>query len=423
MATFCLVAMIGMIGLVTDLGWAHFVRLKAQAAADAAAVAGAEFVLTSAGQSGTIACGAGIVCQSETGCPGSLSSPPTSNVQAACLYAQANGFVNRGNQKVTVASGTSSPPPTASGVHVSYWLTVRVSESVPQFFSAVLGNTTATVAARATGGLVGSSGSPCVYSLAPTGNNTLVASGGSQVNIGCGIVVDSTGDQALVSSGGSCITANSVKVAGNWSGDCVTPAPVTGASPAADPYASSPAPPTYSGCDYTNFSVNTSQTIHPGVYCNGIVINSGNIIVASGTYILDGGGLTINTTASAVTGTNVTFYNTADGTHSFQPIKIQGGASVTLSAPTTGPLAGMLFFQDRSISSVAKNQVSGGSSVRLTGILYFPTTELDFTGGSSNQETYMSIVAKIVQFTGDSNFKNYNILLNPLAARSAALVE
>ena len=423
MATFCLVAMFGLIGLVTDLGWARFVKIQAQAAADSAAIAASEFVMKSAGQTGAITCGTAIICQAETACPGSLTSPPTNSVQAACLYAQANGFVNSGNQKVTVAANITSPPPTAPGAKVDYWLTVRTSQKVPQFFSAVLGNTMATVAARSTGAVVGNASAPCVYSLAPSGNNALVAAGGATVNAGCGVSVNSNSPNALVSTGGSCITATGVGVVGNWSGSCITPIPQTGVPPATDPYASSPAAPTFSGCDYTNFKINSSQTMHPGVYCNGISITGGSITVTPGTYILDGGGLTINGSASIVTGTGVTFYNTADKNYAYKEIKITAGAAVTLSAPTTGPLAGMLFFQDRSINSPAKNQITGGSSVLLTGILYFPTTELDFNGGSSSRETYLFMVAYNLVFSGNSYFKNYNELQNVLVVRSSAMVE
>lgn len=50
-----------------------------------------------------------------------------------------------------------------------------------------------------------------------------------------------------------------------------------------------------------------------------------------------------------VTGTGVTFYNTGDKSHRYAPIQIDGHSKVTLSAPVSGPLAGVLFFQDRAI--------------------------------------------------------------------------
>jgi len=418
-----MVAIIGMIGLVSDLGWARYVRTGAQTAADAAATAAAEYVLNAAGQTTAIACGTNAVCQTATPCPYPVPSPPTNNIQAGCLYAGVNGFSANGTQTVTVAANTTSPPPSAAGVQTSYWVTVSVKQSVPQFFSAVFGNTTATVGAHATSAIVGAPGAPCVYALAPTGGNAFVASGGSQVTIGCGIQVNSSDNQALVSSGGSCITANAVSVVGNWTGGCVTPAPVTSASSVSDPYATSPAAPTYGACDHIGYSTNTSASLSPGVYCNGITINGGTATLSAGNYILDGGGLTVNGNATLINGSGVNFYNTADHTYAFKPIAIQGGSTATLSAGTSGPLAGFLFFQDRSIVSSSKNTVSGGGSATLTGILYFPTTQFDVSGGSNLNPSYMSIVATVINFSGGASIKNYNEMSNPLVARSAALIE
>jgi len=167
MTTLALFAMCGLIGLAVDLGWSFFVKRSAQAAADTAASAAAEEVLAAVGGAGTFSCGAVVICQVVTPCPSTLASPPANNIELGCAYAQRNGFEvggNSGRQNVTVESnapppscGSSSPPdcvPTAPGVAASYWVTVRVTETVPQLFSAVLGNATAVVSARATAAIV-----------------------------------------------------------------------------------------------------------------------------------------------------------------------------------------------------------------------------------------------------------------------------
>jgi hypothetical protein len=171
MVTLALFAMVGLLGLAVDLGWSYFVRRAAQAAADTAAKAAVEQALAAAGQSGTFSCSTNMTCQPITPCPASPSSPPGTNVELACLYAQRNGFTvggNGGKQNVTVEAqvpdpscinaGSNTPPtcvvPYAPGVAAFYWVTVRVAETVPQLFSAILGNTTATVSARATAAVV-----------------------------------------------------------------------------------------------------------------------------------------------------------------------------------------------------------------------------------------------------------------------------
>ena len=63
---------------------------------------------------------------------------------------------------------------------------------------------------------------------------------------------------------------------------------------------------------------------------------------------------------------------------------MNGDTSANFSAPTSGPLAGILFFQDRSIpGSAAGSTMSGNSTSTFDGALYFPTTQVTFSGNSS----------------------------------------
>jgi hypothetical protein len=77
---------------------------------------------------------------------------------------------------------------------------------------------------------------------------------------------------------------------------------------------------------------------------------------------------------------------------------------VNLVAPTTGSLAGILFFQDRSIVGGAASNLSGGASATLQGALYFSTTALTYSGGAS--AAYTVVVAKTVTFSGGVTLNN-----------------
>ena len=66
----------------------------------------------------------------------------------------------------------------------------------------------------------------------------------------------------------------------------------------------------------------------------------------------------------------------------------------------------MLFFQDRTIVSAAMNQFVGGINMSLSGTLYFPTTPVTFSNGSSSSSPYSIIVAKTVAFTGGTKLNN-----------------
>ena len=178
-------------------------------------------------------------------------------------------------------------------------------------------------------------------------------------------------------------------------------------SRAGDPLAYVPAP-TVGACNHTNYTAGGGQTltVYPGVYCNGMNLGNGaHVTFSPGTYILEGGGLNINGGVTA-TGSNVTFYNTAGGGYSYAPFNFGNGANITFSAPTTGSLAGILLFQDRSILSTAMNQFVGGISMNLSGSLYFPTTAVTFSNGSNSSSPYSIIVAKTVVFTGGTKLNN-----------------
>lgn len=161
MVTLALMAMCGILGLAVDFGWAFFVKRAAQAAADSAALAAALERKFDVGNIGPYPCEG--TCRDEANpkvCSPSVIYPPLNNLENACLYAKQNGFVETGRQRVRVTEGTSGTinntayPPTRPGLEVQYWVTVRVTESVPQLFSAVMGNPWATVSARATAAIL-----------------------------------------------------------------------------------------------------------------------------------------------------------------------------------------------------------------------------------------------------------------------------
>jgi len=163
MVTLSLIAMAGLMGLAVDLGWSYFVQKEAQAAADGAALAAAEEVFVSLDALGiapsAVTCATiANSCQPTPLACGSVSSTPLKN---GCLYAKTNGFdytSGSSRQNVTIqANDHSTLPPTAPGViDVKYWVTVRTVQTIPQLFSAVLGNTLGTVSAIGTAGIVGS---------------------------------------------------------------------------------------------------------------------------------------------------------------------------------------------------------------------------------------------------------------------------
>lgn len=397
MFTLAIVPLFGILGLVVDVGWAYFRKQAAQAAADAAAGAAAEAAYASAGGGPTCST-AHIACYAtEYTCPASPSTTPTDNIGNGCLYAKQNGFVSTGRQKVTFQSGVGSAP-TASSVVIGYWVVARVSEDIPQLFSAVLGFPKTTVVARATTGTREANSGGCVITLNPTADNALLISGTAALTSGCGVFVNSnSGSAANLNGGGTITTIGTARtqIVGNCN-DCqnISPAAQTGVPTTTDPFATMD-PPDIGSCTNSGVTLGSHDTltISPGVYCGGINLGSqSSLTMQPGVYVIQNG-LYIGGQAT-LTGTGVTIYLQTGG------VTMNGGASVNLTAPTSGTWQGILFYQARG-NTTASNLV-GGTGQLMNGVLYFPSANLTYTGGSSATATQTTLVADTLTMVGNS---------------------
>ncbi len=392
----CLVILVAFLGLAIDTGYLQLVKTRMQTAADAAALGGVQ----------------------------ELKMNGAANVAASARGdAALNGFADgQGGVTVTV----NSPPSGGYSTADSSGVEVLVAQQVPTFFMSLVGATSVSVKARAVARQA--SGTTCVHALDQSASAAFSASGGANVQIDCGVMVESSNSTAFQVSGGTTVRASSIWVNGGSSvtgGSTTTPTPLTGIARQGDPLAYVPAPPV-GGCDFTNTSVGGGQTktLPPGVYCNGISLGNGAHITfaPSGTYILKGGGLDIGGGVT-VTGSGVTFYNTSGGGYAYAPIAFHNGATVTLSAPTSGSLTGILMFQDRSVVSAAVNSFLGGTNIVLNGSLYFPTTPVSYSGGTSVAGSYSIIVAKTVTFSGGCKMHNdYSSLPTGSPVRGNAVI-
>jgi urease beta subunit len=185
-------------------------------------------------------------------------------------------------------------------------------------------------------------------------------------------------------------------------------------------------PGAYTFVGSVNIVGNNTVTLQPGTYFGGIAITGqANVTFSPGTYILAGGGLSV-TGNSTLTGTGVTFYNTSATGYAYGPIDMNGNETANLSAPTSGAMEGLLFFQDRSIAAgSAASTVIGNAATTFDGVVYFPTTALKFLGNSSTTG-YTFLVADTISIIGQQNMtlgSNYSSLTDGSPIQSSALYE
>jgi len=387
--------LLGATGLSTDVALWYAHKRVIQSAADSAAVAGALEVLRT--ENGTLI------------------------VEAAGRDAVSNGYKAAAGDIMSV----NYPPSSGTRAGAEDSVEVVIRRPAPTLFSRIFLEGPVTISARAVA--TAAVMDTCVWALDPTAGGAVKVSGGAQVSLGCGMIVNSNDPNALTQSGsGSCLTASRVKVVGNFAGTCIQPNPMTGVSAIQDPLKSL-APPSHGSCDHhgkTRVGAGESVTLQPGVYCGAIeVVSDGSLSFAPGVYVLDGAGLKFSAQANVV-GEGVSFYLSGNS-GAADNISIQAGAKVSLSATTSGDLAGVLFYHDRNSPTNVTHSLTGGSTMDLEGILYFPKQNLNFSGGTSLDSSASMIIANTVSFTGQSHLGNLEdsaVQTNP-SLITAALVE
>jgi Flp pilus assembly protein TadG len=434
-----MVVLFGFGGLAVDIGaWLNATR-AIQAAADQAAYSAA----TAAGQN---------FCPNDT-----------ATLQARAIAAS-RGFVD--GQASTTLSVTCPSADTFK---------VTISRVQPMWFSRLFLNTGPTATRSANARTAGKKTDLCILALDGTNisegriggdSNVFAAQGSANVNVNCGIAVDSSSAYSLqAGSNSASITATEIYMVGDaqpQSNGYTPNLTVTGCSTCdpvippnqilkyqravSDPYANRTVPAhscpsgaaavTVSGSTLSPSIGNgspTSSTV--GVFCGGLVIPSGSTVTVNcGTYVIAGGGnsgLAIaqnaSVTQSSGCSAGVTFIltNSNPGANDYASVNYSGNNSgqLVLTAPSTGPYGGLVFFQDRNAPAPTsaeitnstscgggskQNKFAGQARIALTGALYFPSQSLCYAGGSNTDNTNRctQIIAYNIIFTGNPYIKS-----------------
>jgi hypothetical protein len=142
------------------------------------------------------------------------------------------------------------------------------------------------------------------------------------------------------------------------------------------------------------------------VYCGGIDLKSSNadVTLNPGIYILDQGSLTM-TGNSTLSGSGVTIIFTSSTGSNYATADIKGGASINLTAPSTGSTAGIALYGDRNMPVGTSIAFGGGSGQLIQGVIYFPSAALSWAGNpTTTSSTCTELIANTISFVGDSGF-------------------
>ena len=284
------------------------------------------------------------------------------------------GLVN-GNTSATFSGGLATTATSSSSVG-SYPITQGTLAATGNYTIGTFTPGTLTVT-MATNGLI--------IALDPSVSGALSLSGNASINVSGVVYVDSSSSSALSAAGNAQVKAGAIDVHGKVQKSAnasFSPAPVTGVPILANPLASLALPSTSGLTNYGSESLsgNSSATIQPGIYKQITVSGNAKLTLSSGTYIIEGGGLSVSENAS-VGGSGVMIVNagskypTTGGTYG--SIALGGNGPYNLSSLSTGAYAGIVIFQpgDNANALSVSSNASG-----MTGAIYAPAAQLAESG-------------------------------------------
>ena len=244
----------------------------------------------------------------------------------------------------------------------------------------------------------------CLLALDPDSENSLTLDSNAQIAVtGCDVQANSSDSKGLSALSNSTLSADATCVVGDYEGDDshYTPNPDTGCSPAADPLASLAAP-AVGPCDENNYFLGASQedTLSPGVYCGGITIDSdATAHFDPGIYIVKDGEFRLLSNVSA-DGVGVSFYLTGDAATLF----FDSNTQAEFSAPTSGPMTGVVIFQDPNYGG--EHRIDSNTYHSFEGFVYLPNGNLssDSNGVVNANSSCAFIIANQIHFNSNAGF-------------------
>ncbi|CAN7485869.1 pilus assembly protein TadG-related protein [Mesorhizobium amorphae] len=377
---------VGGAGLGVETSYWYYSSLKLQATADAAAYAGALEKIA--------------------------GSDTAAITTAATQSATSNGL---GAGTIVVHTPPTSGPNTANKA-----VEVILNQNLDRIFTSIFVQGQVPDKARAVA-LITDGAYACNIALNASASQAILFSGNTTPKqTGCVTMSNSIASDAIKLQGSATLQTDCLISVGGVSlantPTMVCKAPITQALPAADPYASLPTPTASNPCKNVNGN-KTSQTLQAGTYCSGMDLK-GNVTLSPGVYVVEGS-LKVNANA-VISGTGVTIFMSGSNT-----VSMNGNATVTLSAPTSGAYSGVLFYGDRT-GTAAQSTFNGTASSLLTGAIYFPRQQVNYLGNFSGINGCTQVVADTIQWSGSTIIKQDCTSLgmkNIPAAQAVRIVE
>lgn len=370
-------------GAAMDYASLSQTRNQLQAAADAAALAGAkEFRL--------------------------------GNANISIVTQVANNYASQALASAGVLNGNASIAPSVDTSAKT--VTVAINAIQPAYIMQMLGSEFVKVQVSATAKVTG--GAPiCVIGLDAKYKQTILMDVNARLEApNCAIYSNSKAKDGLEARSNSMMTAAFIcsaggKVKGKM--DSFTPDPQTDCPVIPDPLALRPQP-AVGPCLQTNLKITSGMvTLLPGTYCGGISISNGATVnLSSGVYVMKDGPLHV-TGNGTLNGSNVGLFLSGQGA----VINFEGASNISLTAPVSGDMAGMLMFEDRASPEKQVHNILSDNARMLLGTIYLPQNRLHVAANRpiADQSAYTIVVVNLFTLSEgptmvlNTNYGNTNI--------------
>ncbi len=368
----CLVVLVMFVAIVVDGGLIQDRRRHLQAATDAAAMAAAAQLF--------------------------MQDPLTNGLDpqqqardSARAIAAANGYTNDGTTSIV----TVNIPPTSGPFNGQRnYAEVSIEYRQTRYFSGVFGSGHLPILARAVSRGKWAPPRDGIIVLDKNDRGALTIDGGGTQNVtalmtNAPVIVNSSDPEAMIANGSASMTSSEgFELTGGSStsggGQFVGPIS-TGWTPTPDPLRYLPPPDpnnlTVQENNHRQIAGNQVVTLDPGVYIGGITITGqAQVVLNPGIYYMQDGGFNFNGQGS-LTGIGVMIYNAPSSSTASLGIDLTGGGTVTLSPPTSGPYAGIVFFQDR--TKDVPVDIKGNGTMNITGTFYAANAPVRINGNGA----------------------------------------
>ena len=238
-------------------------------------------------------------------------------------------------------------------------VSARAEETVKLAFGAFIGLRAQTVAAQARANVVGRM-RLCMLTLDPAAPGAFNLQKRAEVTAdGCSLYSNSSSPRGMIGGDSAMAKAQTICSAGGYSGPRANfaPPPQTSCPSLGDPLKDRTLPipgsctqipkSANSKGDASKNLIDQSVTLDPGTYCGGLHITKrANVTLRSGIYVIKDGPLVVDQKGS-LSGTDVGMFFTGDQAG----LLFDKQSTISLAAPTTGIMAGLLIAEERTVGN------------------------------------------------------------------------